>query len=272
MDNIERPNKITFYRVNKNKPIPGWNVHAASPKRDWMEIHTHMYRCLPITIANQNGWVIECPCDISAIWFGGLDPKTSMHFWVDKEYNVPSPWVKCHFLGGIITFEFDFIIKTTEKTNLLVRGAPNFFIDGLHPLEGLVETDWLNYSFTMNWKVTQPNKLVTFKKGDPICFIQPVPHNYSETFQFEIDYLENNPEMHEAHSIWHNKRMEFTSNRKQGVENRKWQKDYFDGRDVKTGTVQSDEQHSTKLHLSNPVDQKLPSNSPSVKNKLEIIK
>ena len=108
---MERPNKITFYRVNKNKPIPGWNVHAASPKRDWMEIHTHMYRCLPITIANQNGWVIECPCDISAIWFGGLDPKTSMHFWVDKEYTVPNPWVKCHFLGGIITFEFDFIIR-----------------------------------------------------------------------------------------------------------------------------------------------------------------
>ena len=189
MDNIERPNKITFYRVSKNKPIPGWNVHAASPKRDWMEIHTHMYRCLPITIANQNGWVIECPCDISAIWFGGLDPKTSMHFWVDKEYNIPKPWVKCHFLGGIITFEFDFIIKTTEKTNLLVRGAPNFFIDGLHPLEGLVETDWLSFSFTMNWKVTQPNKLVTFKKGDPICFIQPVPHNYSETFNKTSNFL-----------------------------------------------------------------------------------
>ena len=66
--------------------------------------------------------------------------------------------------------------------------------------------------------------------------------------------------------------MEFGHNRKQGVENRKWQKDYFDGRDVKTGTVHGDEQHSTKLHLSDPIDQKLPSNFPSVKNKLEIIK
>ena len=37
-----------------------------------------------------------------------------MHFWVDKEYNVPNPWVKCHFLGGIITFEFDWIKPKLE--------------------------------------------------------------------------------------------------------------------------------------------------------------
>ena len=165
---------------------------------------------------------------------------------------------KVSLLGGIITFEFDFIIRTSEKTNLLVRGAPNFFIDGLHPLEGVVETDWLNFTFTMNWKVTQPNKIVTFRKGDPICFVQPVPHNYSETFDFEIDHLENNPFMKEQHTEWHNKRMEFSNNRKIGIENRKWQKDYFEGRDVKTGTTQNSEIHSTKLYLSDPVDQKLP--------------
>jgi len=230
-----------------------------------MQVHTHMYRCLPMTIANQNGWVIESPCNISAVWFGGSDPKTSMHFWIDKEYNVPNPWVKCHFLGGIITFEFDFVIKTTEKTNLLVRGAPNFFIDGLHPLEGLVETDWLSFTFTMNWKVTQPNKLVTFKKGDPICFLQPVPHNYSETFDFEIDYAENNPEFSEKTKTWMTRRNEFAENRKTGLENRLWQKDYFEGRDVHTKEVQPDDVHATKLNLINPIDQKLPLNSPSLK-------
>lgn len=262
---MERPNKITVYRTSKNKNIPGWNFHAASPKREWMQVHTHMYRCLPMTIANQNGWVIESPCNISAVWFGGSDPKTSMHFWIDKEYNVPNPWVKCHFLGGIITFEFDFVIKTTEKTNLLVRGAPNFFIDGLHPLEGLVETDWLSFTFTMNWKVTQPNKLVTFKKGDPICFLQPVPHNYSETFDFEIDYAENNPEFSEKTKTWMTRRNEFAENRKTGLENRLWQKDYFEGRDVHTKEVQPDDVHATKLNLVDPIDQKLPLNSPSLK-------
>lgn len=269
---MERPNKITVYRNSRNKPIPGWQFHTASPRRDWMESHTHMYRCLPMTIANQNGWVIEAPCDISAIWFGGHDSKTSMHFWLDKEYNVPNPWVKCHFLGGVITFEFDFIIKTTEKTNLLVRGAPNFFIDGLHPLEGLVETDWLSFSFTMNWKVTQPNKLVRFKKGDPICFIQPVPHNYSETFDFEIDYLDNNPEFSKKCNEWTKQRVKFSENRNLGIENRKWQKNYFEGKDVLTEEIQSDDVHATKLHLVDPLDQKLPPNAPSTRNKIGIIK
>lgn len=262
---MELSNKITVYRNFKNKKIPGWQFHAASPRRDWMDGFTHMYRCLPMTIANQNGWVIESPCNISAMWFGNSDPKTSMHFWLDSEYNVPNPWVKCHFLGGIITFEFDFVIKTTEKTNLLVRGAPNFFVDGAHPLEGLVETDWLNFSFTMNWKVTQPHKLVMFKKGDPICFIQPVPHNYSETFDFEIDYMENNPEVHRKFADWHDSRMEFSKNRKNNLESKKWQKDYFDGRDVLTKEVQPDNMHATKLHLVDPVDQKLSDNSPSLK-------
>ncbi len=262
---MERPNKITVYRNQKEKHIPGWNFHAASPKREWMQVHTHMYRCLPMTIANQNGWVIESPCNISAVWFGGSDPKTSMHFWIDKEYNVPNPWVKCHFLGGIITFEFDFIIKTTEKTNLLVRGAPNFFIDGLHPLEGLVETDWLSFTFTMNWKVTQPNKLVSFKKGDPICFLQPVPHNYSETFDFEIDYMENNTEFSEQTKAWTKERFAFSDKKNSGLESKKWQKDYFDGRDVHTKEVQPDDVHATKLNLVDPIDQKLPLNSPSLK-------
>lgn len=264
---MENKDKITFYRIYKNKPLPGWEINAASPRRDWMEQHTHMYRCLPMVIANQNGWVINSPCNISAIWFGGPDIK-SMHFWLDKEYNVPKPWVKCHFLGGVITFEFDFIFRSPEKVNLLVRGAPNFYIPGLHPLEGLVETDWLNFTFTMNWKVTEPNKLVKINKGDPICFIQPVPHNYIENFDLEIDHLENNPEMHERQATWSQKRFEFSANRKEGTENRRWQKHYFDGTDVKTGIVQPPDVHSTKLKVSNPVDQKLPGKT----QKIELVK
>lgn len=254
----EEKNKITVYRVDKKKPFPGWEFHTASPKRDWMDSYKHFYRCLPMTIANQNGWIIPSPCDIHAIWFGGSDPKTSMHFWLDKEYNVPNPWVKCHFIGGVITFEFDFIIKTNEKVNMLVRGAPNFYVDGLHPLEGVVETDWLNFSFTMNWKVTQPNKLVTFKKGDPICFIQPIPHNYAETFDFEIDFLENNKDLQEKFTEYNHSRIQFSTDRTAGKHNKFWQKHYFDGIDVKTNLQVSDDVHAIKLNLTNPTDQKLP--------------
>lgn len=252
----EKLNSITVYRVEKNKPIPGWEFHTASPKRAWMDEYKHMYRCLPMTIANQNGWVIECPCDIHAVWFGGQDTR-SMHFWLDPQYNVTNPWVKCHFVGGVITFEFDFMVRTNPGVNLLVRGAPNFFIDGVHPLEGVVETDWLNYSFTMNWRVTAPNKLVTFKKGDPICFLQPIPHNYAETFDFNIDFMDNNPELTKNFHEYNKSRMKFGADKKAGKHNEDWQKHYFNGVDVRTGMKVGNDTHAIKLNLTEPEKQNL---------------
>jgi len=253
---MKKENEIKIYRVEDNKPIPGWEFHAASPKRQWMDDYIHMYRCLPMTIANQNGWVIPSPCNIKAVWFGG-ESRDSMHFWLDKEYNVPKPWVKCHFVGGVITFEFDFIIKTNPGVNLLVRGAPNFFIDGVHPLEGVVETDWLNYSFTMNWRVTTPNKMIYFNKGDPICFIQPIPHNYAESFNFDIDFLSNNPDLQEKFTAYNTSRYQFSGDKKAGKHNEDWQRHYFNGIDVKTGVKIGNDSHAIKLNLDNPKDQKL---------------
>jgi len=252
----DKPNKITVYRTHDNKLIPGWEFHAASPKREWMDEYIHMYRCLPMTIANQNGWVIPSPCNIQAVWFGGQD-RRSMHFWIDTEYNVPYHWVKCHFLGGVITFEFDFVIRTSPGTNLLVRGAPNFFIDGAVPLEGVVESDWLNYSFTMNWKVTEPNKVVYFKKGDPICFLQPIPHNYAEQFDFNIDFLNNNPDLHEKFHAHNNSRNQFSIDKVAGKHNEDWQRHYFNGIDVKTGVKVGNDIHAIKLNLTEPPTQNI---------------
>jgi hypothetical protein len=252
----DKQNKITVYRTVKNKTMPGWEFHTASPKREWMDEYIHMYRCLPMTIANQNGWVIPCPCDIRTVWFGGED-RRSMHFWLDAEYNVPNAWVKCHFVGGVITFEFDFTVRTPAGVNLLVRGAPNFFVDGAVPLEGVVESDWLNYSFTMNWKVTETNKIINFKKGDPICFIQPIPHNYAESFDFNIDFLENNPDLYEKFHEYHNSRSKFRNEKDAGLHNEDWQRHYFNGIDVKTGAKISNDIHAIKLNLKEPASQNL---------------
>ena len=199
---------------------------------------------------------MQSPCDIQAVWFGGQD-RRSMHFWLDPEYNVQNSWVKCHFVGGVITFEFDFMIRTSPGVNLLVRGAPNFFVDGAHPLEGVVETDWLNYSFTMNWRVTEPNKIVYFRKGDPICFLQPIPHNYAEEFDFRIDFLNNNPELAEKFHAYHASRANFSETKKAGVHNENWQKHYFNGMDVKTGIKVNNDTHAIKLNLTEPASQNL---------------
>lgn len=252
----DKHNNITVYRTQKNKTMPGWEFHTASPKREWMDEYIHMYRCLPMTIANQNGWVIPAPCNIQTVWFGGQD-RRSMHFWLDADYNVPNSWVKCHFVGGVITFEFDFMVRTSPGTNLLVRGAPNFYVSGAVPLEGVVESDWLNYSFTMNWKVTETNKVVYFKKGDPICFLQPIPHNYAESFDFNIDFLENNPELYNKFHEYHNSRSKFRNEKDAGLHQEDWQRHYFNGVDVKTGIKVSNDTHAIKLNLTEPPAQNI---------------
>ena len=47
------------------------------------------------------------------------------------------------------------------------------FKDGIHPLDGIIETDWAVATFTMNWKFTCVGVPVTFKKGEPIAMFFP---------------------------------------------------------------------------------------------------
>ncbi|NDG04180.1 MAG: hypothetical protein EB121_02330 [Alphaproteobacteria bacterium] len=48
---------------------------------------------------------------------------------------------------------------------MLARGAPNSAKHGIAPLDGLIETDWLPFGFTMNWRFTAPGQ-VTFERDD----------------------------------------------------------------------------------------------------------
>ncbi len=45
-----------------------------------------------------------------------------------------------------------------------VGGPPNHIKDGIQPLTGLVETDWLPFPFTMNWMFTRKGS-VRWERG-----------------------------------------------------------------------------------------------------------
>lgn len=244
-----RDKKIEIYKFNRQDSTFAERKISPSPiKRAWIE-NNHFYRCLPMTISNQNGWVVECPSDFKASWIGQPD-KSAVHFWIDKNYNFERKWVDTIFGYGVITFFMDFIVRTPPGVNLLVRGAPNFYVKGAHPLEGIVETDWLNFTFTMNWKITEPDSVVHFRKGDPICYFQPIPHDYSEEFDIEIDLIDSNPELKEKFLEYNESRDKFRADT-----NKKsyWQGHYFRGEDVSDGIIDSlEEKHSTKLGIATP--------------------
>src|SRR5437868_2176081 len=48
-------------------------IEAAPILRDWMD-KAHLrfpYRCLPLAIANQCGWILRSPVGFRAYWYGG---------------------------------------------------------------------------------------------------------------------------------------------------------------------------------------------------------
>jgi hypothetical protein len=133
--------------------------------------------------------------------------------------------------------------------NLWVKGPSNWIKDGIQPLEGVVETDWLTASFTMNWKLTRPNHPVRFEQGEPICMIVPVPRGLAEELQPQYLPLDSDPELSRQFDAWSQGREAFNKALDEGREDivrRGWQKDYNKGL-MPSGVLAKN--HQTRLKL-----------------------
>jgi len=224
----------------------GWSVEPASGNRDWMkETKGHANKCLPLLAANQLGYVIRNPTEVTAIWNGGKgsDAITIMH--EDEELNKSSA---SHFGHGIITWQIPFLFRTPPGIGLLVRGATNFWVENAQALDGFVETHWSPYTFTMNWKVIKENVPVIWKKGDPICMVIPYPIELLENIVPRMIPIGDNPELEANYRAWSDSRDRFNM----ATDNKEsWQKDYFNGKKCPFhhGADNIAEPHRTKFNL-----------------------
>jgi hypothetical protein len=148
------------------------------------------YRCLPLSIANSHGWEVCCLHDFEAEWTGGLAPED-----ITIHKNVENRDVKSHFGSGILTFGQHFVIKTPPGYGLWVTGPTNYFKDGIQALSAAIETDWMPFSFTMNWKFTRPHHKISFVAGEAYCFFFPIRLGEVEEFVPEFMRLEDRPDM-----------------------------------------------------------------------------
>lgn len=221
--------KLIFYKTREGclEVIPG------RARRAWMDQTSEgfAYRCLPLSIANSSGWEILSPCTFEAEWNGepGTDAITLRSHHPDDDLE---RFVMSHFGHGILTFRPGYVVSTDPGWAVLVRGAPNFVVDGIQPLEGLVETDWLPFSFTMNWMFTRPGT-VTFEKGEPIAFLTPIQHLELDAIAPEIRDIESDPVLFGKFTAWKEGRESFIAalrRRDPEVVSRGWQKDYYVGR------------------------------------------
>jgi hypothetical protein len=152
-----------------------WSLQPAPMRRAWMDAQPYAYQCPPLAVANQWGWQVHCPTDVLVTWDGSPDPP-GLKVEVDPVY---ASAIKSQFGQGIVTFGPPWLFRTPPGWDLLVKGPSNDWKPNGAPLEGIVETWWLPYTFTINWKVVKPG-VVGFARGEPIGLLVPVPHG---TFQ-----------------------------------------------------------------------------------------
>lgn len=230
------------------RPAEGWVIEPAGARREWMDAFPHRipYRCLPMVIANQAGWVMRCPIGFKVEWNGGMgmdDLKITPEKGVEHagRYGVLS-----HFGGGILTFSMPWLFRTPRGYGLWVRGPANEPRDNCVALEGIVETDWAPYTFTMNWKVMRRGSPVWFKKGEAVCMVSPMPLGMLEEFGAEMRGIEEEPELAEAH-------MRFAQARRESIakglaeDTKPFARDYYQGKRPDGTKV---EEHRSKFVLA----------------------
>jgi hypothetical protein len=240
--------QLECYPMSTRPPdiVPG------RPLRAWMESFPdrHPYRCLPLSMANTTGWEILCPVSFTAEWNGG--PGTAdIIFKPDHPFPGFDDLVKSHFSHAVMTFHPGYMFRTPEGWSMWVGGPPNHVKDGIQALEGLVETDWLPFPFTMNWIFTRPGR-VRFLKGEPFCFIVPVQDKPLEDFELVQKSLDRNPDLRDQYEAWRSRRDEFNARLRQGDEGaikEAWQRFYFKG-EMPDETSPAPKAHVNKRRLN----------------------
>lgn len=240
--------KLVCYQITDNAP----QITPGRSERSWMDAtnQRYAYRCLPLTIANSMGWELLCSMPVSAEWNGGPELE-DITVKVEGAEN-PNSIAQSHFGHGVLTFQTNYLFRTDPGCALWVRGSPNSPKDGIAPLDGIVETDWLDFTFTMNWMFTRPGR-VTFEEGEPFCFITPIGYHALDELVPEIAPIGADPELKAAYEAYGKLRLDFNAKLAENdpdIVNRGWQKWYLRGQ--RPSGQSGNPGHISKLRLAAP--------------------
>src|SRR5215471_21435605 len=183
--------KLRIFTLNNSPP----KIVRAQRGRGWMDAFPgrHAYRCLPLAIANAYGWDILSPYSFTATWTGG-SAASDVTFAAEGNAPYLDHFVNPNFSRGVVTFHTGYLFRTEPGWHLMATGPVNSPKDGMAPLTGIVETDWLPYPFTMNWQFTRPGA-VRFEAGEPFCRVFPVPAGAAESVEPEIFEMSQDAEL-----------------------------------------------------------------------------
>lgn len=240
--------ELHCYRLRPDAPP----LTPATSRREWMDTsgQRFAYRCLPLTMANSSGWELRLPCDVKVSWNGRPDRKAIVISGHDPRWPVRA-YVQSHFGEGVVTFITGYLFRTSLGVAVWTSGAPNDPKDGIAPLTGLVETDWLPFPFTMNWRFTRPGEVV-FRRGEVFCFLTLLEHGRLETVNPTLQDIGSAPELEREMQAWTQSREAFNRRLAEGepeAMRSAWQRFYMRG---ETPTAERARAHVTRRKLEPP--------------------
>ncbi len=187
--------ELTCYPLEPDPPA----IEPARASREWMDRtdQRYAYRCLPLSIANASGWELLSPVGFEATW-RGTEGRDGIVIRSSEDQGRASRLATSHFGHGILTLHTGYLFRTSPGWALWVRGAPNSAKRNLVPLDGVVETDWLDFPFTMNWRFTRAGT-ISFAKGEPFCFLTPLAHAVLDGVEPTVRSLDADPALKAAY-------------------------------------------------------------------------
>mgnify|MGYP006277545559 CR=1 FL=1 len=222
--------EIRLYNLHNNsKDI--FPIESADYKREWMDNYSNSfaYRCLPLKIANECGWLIRSPINFSLEYLNDDSSLGSVKVDIedgDGKNQIYKSYITSHFGRGVVTFSIPQIFRTPKPYCVWVRGYPNYYKENVSFLEGIVETYWLHSTYTYNIRLVEKNKVVHFQKGEPIMFFTLVNLSEINNSRVIYDSITNQPELQQAYQAWSDSRNYFNKSQRKPQD---WQKDYFKG-------------------------------------------
>lgn len=201
--------KVEIFKTLNHLPI-----RPCSMKREWMDSfpRRNPHRCNPMTVANSYGWEVYSPISFTAIWDGsmGQSSVSGISFRSKDDHNLLP---KHHFGNGILTWDTGFIIKTEFPYAMFVNSPSNTITKNVTPLSGIVETYWLPFTFTLNWKINDPGHPVIINKGDVLAQIFPVQINVFDDMEVVVKNTTEAPEdLRKKYFSWAKNRSENMNN------------------------------------------------------------
>lgn len=230
---------------------PKLEIRPCALDREWMQhAKRFVYKCLPVTQANQLGWEILANVDIVAEWTGDF----TTHGVIIHNRSSQNDYVASHFGNGIVTFNLPYVFSTPRGMDLWVRGPSNPDPAYVQALEGVVETWWNPFTFTMNWRFLVAGKKHVFRAGEPICRFVPFPHHYLDDVELVCRNLADDPVRAQKYQQWSESRRVFSHWQMQDPGKRlggEWQKHYYHGVDF-TASAEPIDGHKVGWGLSAP--------------------